>query len=655
MPLNVRIASLLLPFGGVASCFDWSLSKVDDDGGTGRPDAPHSADDTGAMETCDGVDNDHDGSVDEGFPDADADGIADCVDVTCTVNLSSSREATSVRNCPLPPTPIGDGADLDLVWSAGSFWSCPRAVVGDVDRDGLAEVVCAGDHAITVLSGQDGHEILEIPLSGDLPTPPVVLADVDSDGQMDLVTVEENESWEAHLVAFGLTDGERMWTSSSQTASEGHAWMGLFIDIQAQDMDGNGTVDLITHGGIFRGSDGALLSAFELSDYTLDTTVRQLAIADIDRDGRPDVIDGFRRLSADGASVWDVSGLIPEAEQIQAIPLIVQADGDEEGEVAIAGMYAIYVVDTDGTPMGEIPVLDSDSAPFPCVADLDGDGLSEVVYKEVTSMRAVHLDGSELWSIPSEDTTSNSAECTTFDVDADGVVEVFMNDESELRMLKGSNGLVSWRYPIHSGTAGDRPQVVDLDGDGAAELLSATVGVEGREPTVRVFRSSSNGWAPALPYWPNSNWSGAGLWPDGSAQASPPAAWLEWGIFRGQPPLYDVGSDVTVEVIDQCVDSCTDDGVVRVAVTLANLGPQPLRAGARLIVSSMDPSGTRVQLSAFTTTTEIPSGERATPAWEVDTTVAQARLGLVFAAESPDGQDCDRENDEVTWSLADCG
>ena len=34
----------------------------------------------GGLETCDGVDNDGDGDTDEGFSDADLDGIADCVD-----------------------------------------------------------------------------------------------------------------------------------------------------------------------------------------------------------------------------------------------------------------------------------------------------------------------------------------------------------------------------------------------------------------------------------------------------------------------------------------------------------------------------------------------------------------------------------------------
>ena len=36
----------------------------------------------GATEICDGQDNNCDGNVDEGFPDSDGDGLADCVDST---------------------------------------------------------------------------------------------------------------------------------------------------------------------------------------------------------------------------------------------------------------------------------------------------------------------------------------------------------------------------------------------------------------------------------------------------------------------------------------------------------------------------------------------------------------------------------------------
>ena len=57
----------------------------DDDTGVGGDDTAVIVDDTGTPpppeEICDGIDNDEDGEVDEGFPDTDLDGTADCEDV----------------------------------------------------------------------------------------------------------------------------------------------------------------------------------------------------------------------------------------------------------------------------------------------------------------------------------------------------------------------------------------------------------------------------------------------------------------------------------------------------------------------------------------------------------------------------------------------
>ena len=64
---------------------DGYLNPVDeDDDGDGEPDAtdcaPRDASRPGAVEACDGRDDDCDGATDEGFADADGDGTADCVD-----------------------------------------------------------------------------------------------------------------------------------------------------------------------------------------------------------------------------------------------------------------------------------------------------------------------------------------------------------------------------------------------------------------------------------------------------------------------------------------------------------------------------------------------------------------------------------------------
>ncbi len=44
-------------------------------------------------ETCDGIDNDGDQQVDEGFADTDQDGVADCVD-NCDVTANPNQADT---------------------------------------------------------------------------------------------------------------------------------------------------------------------------------------------------------------------------------------------------------------------------------------------------------------------------------------------------------------------------------------------------------------------------------------------------------------------------------------------------------------------------------------------------------------------------------
>ena len=96
------------PRGGVAllvvaSCIDYNPDRVEDppvvsedsacqDSGFGLPQV-------GFADPCDGLDNDEDGLVDEGWPDVVGDGVADCVDWDCELEALTSETTAEPSAC----------------------------------------------------------------------------------------------------------------------------------------------------------------------------------------------------------------------------------------------------------------------------------------------------------------------------------------------------------------------------------------------------------------------------------------------------------------------------------------------------------------------------------------------------------------------------
>lgn len=196
----------------------------------------------------------------------------------------------------------------------GTFGEARRVLVGavtfavaDVDRDGRADIVVDDGWNLGVLDGGEGPMrvvarvrggrllaataagAITVEADGSLdtrawstaedarrvdpsPLAPVAAADVDGDGALDLVGV-----------AFGALAARRNDAWSPVRLLEATA----LDDVIAADLDGDGAADAITWGRgrlVASGRHGLVLST------PIPGDVRVVAVADLDRDRRPDLV-----------------------------------------------------------------------------------------------------------------------------------------------------------------------------------------------------------------------------------------------------------------------------------------------------------------------------------------------------------------------------
>jgi hypothetical protein len=83
-----------------------------------------------------------------------------------------------------------------------------------------------------------------------------------------------------------------------------------------------------------------------------------------------------------------------------------------------------------------------------CVGDLDGDGTPEIGVLTQTAVNVYSPRGVLQWSVPADD-PSTSAECSTFDFDADGPAELLVLDQDRFAILRGTDGAVLFEDRTH--------------------------------------------------------------------------------------------------------------------------------------------------------------------------------------------------------------
>lgn len=466
-----------------------------------------------------------------------------------------------------------------------------------------------------------------------------LFADLDDDGVGEIVLGADGVL-DVEMVAVDARTGREKWRSEALDMD------CLWANCQttAADVDGDGIAEVIVDGYVLDGATGAIEATMELPDVVM--YYRGPLVADLDLDGKRDIVIGDSRYAPDGTMLWSFDG-----EARSAFPAPVQLDDDPEAEIALSLDYEVLFLEADGTERfrGAIPGAERYGwAGPPCVGDIDGDGASEVMVPGGELMNAYEADGTVAWSAPmyGNDGTgwyAGTTGCAVFDFDRDGAVEIVFGDAMNLRILDGRTGSTVWEtedYAAYMEMMG--PVIADVDADGSAEILAVSTGhvFSGGESWMglQIYGHPRNAWRTEGQAWGVHDYA-VGNQSGGAMADDPVDTWNTPGIFRGQvaTPAETTGLPaLTVEIADVC-EACDADAA-HVSAVVGNVGAADA-AGAAVELRAVAADGSsrvlaRAEIGAVTAGRSAAAVDLA---WAPSDVAADEQLVLATVL---DGETC---------------
>lgn len=440
---------------------------------------------------------------------ADLDGDGDDDLIFPSSDISGAHVAVFLNPRPEAPVETAGIPALDLGDPEGELGS-QALVLADLDGDGLDDLVAtlASGHfglpgRVAVLAGDAGGSFGAPTLfaagvdPGDL-----AIGDVNADGVPDVLVVSE--------------------FSDELVVLEGDGTGGLLPEVRVAlpprptgvamgDVDGDGDLDAVV--GALEGStaDGrvSVLLNDGLGGFALARTLRvdsspvAVALADLDRDGRLDVVAGDRGTFADPGGFFVLfgngNGTFRLRREIYGgdIADFVVADLNRDGIPDLAGTPPSSGV-ASGSLVVQLGLGDRQFAPAELVgnrsasdlvvADVDGDGSLDLVSTFGGSGQgtlAVHLnEGDGRFEHELRFAAGNAGPLVAADLDDDGATDVLVGDADQVALHRNRfpdrdrDGLADLREE----ELGTDPEDPDTDGDGMSDGFEVRFGLDPLSP-----------------------------------------------------------------------------------------------------------------------------------------------------------------------------
>ena len=457
--------------------------------------------------------------------------VSGCIDAPVQCRVGDRMDAPIACDEKAPP----ESFEPDVQWT----WTGPGndrysvltplvANLTDDNGDGAIDlcdtpdvIVVTTRGSIYILDGLMGTEVLQFETHvGAFTTP--ALGDIDDDGLPEIVAIGDG----ATLVAFEH-DGTLKWRSDQ-------AWNDNYGgSLALADLDNDGDVEILAGNMIFDHRGTTVFSAPENEAGSWSSSTA----ADLDGDRDLEFILGATAYHHDGSVYY--STVRSGADGIRGYPQVADFDEDGLPEILVTSRSGLALLEHDGTVIYQERQPIDISGPFDrntwirpaTVHDFDGDGRPEYAMSSGNFYTVYEADATIVWSSMVSD-ESGIAAGTAFDFLGDGTAEAMYADETRMFVFD-SEGTPVFSTSRTSGTLTEYPVVADIDNDGSAEIVIVSSVFQGESsPTVQVIRDREDRWIQARRIWNQHTYHVTNIREDGTIPQFEPSSWRHLNTFR---------------------------------------------------------------------------------------------------------------------------
>lgn len=480
--------------------------------------------------------------------DDDFDGFIDCYDGSCAANaLCDGIFLGNDATCQTPPPAFpAFTMTKDFYSPDESTNHLARMVIGDLDRDGIPEMVTMNRYAktLSILNGSDGSIQKQITVAWE-PYWEIAIANLDNDNCAEIFFIGYQDPPGPSNAGIFIFAYDCTLTKIWETAEK---LPGDPINFGIADFDGDGKEEIYAKDEIYDAKTGIRIIKSTASNYS-EINGGPVAV-NITGDIKQELVIGLAIYTVNlGTRAKDVGSL--SLVKTPFVPFSAVSPNYFIRDVYNATSVADYNLDgfLDVLASGSTTGHDNNTTVFFWdvqnnvlktygeffndgssydkgwkngtgrlnVSDLDGDGKMNVSYVSGKYLYALKEDFTKLWRVTINEETSGYTGCTLFDFNGDGKAEIVYRDERYIYIIEGTDGSIYSQLNCSSRTNREYPIVADVDADGSTEICvtcavtditdanfndfvtnNASLKYPGH---IRVFKSAAEPWVPARRVW----------------------------------------------------------------------------------------------------------------------------------------------------------